>query len=778
MERELLIELGLEELPASWLPVLTQHLSDTLRKALQDHQLVNTESIEVHGTPRRLAACVPALTDRQEDRDETLTGPPVSAARGADGTPTPAALGFAKKNGVDFSALIEVDTPKGRYLAFEKKTRGRATVDVLPDVLTQVLRTLPFPKQMHWDAELGDGKGELLFGRPIRWLLFLYGGRVVPFTIHRTQLAASVRVQDVASGAVTYGHRVLANSGRAGRAIKVRGFDEYKKKLAEHFVFLSRIERKDRIVRELDGQARKLGGRILLHQSAQAEALLEEVPDLVEYPGVVAGAFPVDFLTLPPEVLTTTLIHHQHYFPVVGPEGRLLPAFLAVTNTQGTDTRGISVNAGRVVSARLRDARFFWDADRAVGLDARLPRLETLVFHKKLGSYKAKADRIAALARWIATDVFAQPDDIAAQAEQAGRLCKADLATDMVREFTELQGVMGGVYARESGAHEAIWKAIYHHYQPISVESTGAPSVSALGGARVTWAAVSLADKLDTIAGLFHAGERPTGSRDPFGLRRAAHGVLRVLLDLEALTGLTVRPTLDGLIKRAVKGFAEPDEAASVHVMSEAAWNDLTAFLRERLEYALVARGADRRNVRAVLASGAGRPVRDLEANVSALPDVASTDAFRQLATLFKRVRNIARDSSAPAGDAERGAPAGAQRERAPAGAVRRQDPEAPSGDNTTVDLRAVLIEPAELALLAELDARSAVIAQAVATGTGYREAYQEAARFEPAVARFFTDVFVMAEDPALRQARLLLMKRLEHVILQLGDISEIVAAE
>ncbi len=741
MDRELLIELGLEELPASWLPALTQQLGETLRKALQDHQLPNTESIEVHATPRRLAACVPSLTDRQDDRDETVMGPPVSAAFGADGAPTPAALGFAKKNGVEFAALTQADTPKGRYLAFERKTRGRATVDVLPDVLTQVLRMLPFPKQMHWDAELHDGRGELVFGRPVRWLLFLYGGRVVSYTISRTSLAASVRVQDVTSGAVTYGHRVLASSGRAGRAIKVRGFDEYKKKLAEHFVFLSRIERKDRIIRDLDGQARKLGGRMLLHQSAQAEALLEEVPDLVEYPGVVAGAFADEFLALPPEVLTTTLIHHQHFFPVVGQDGRLLPAFLAVTNTQGTNPRSIAVNAGRVVTARLRDARFFWESDRKVGLAARLPRLETLTFHKKLGSYRAKAERLAALARWIAEEGFGQSAEVGAQAEDAGRLAKADLATDMVREFTELQGVMGGIYAREAGAPDAVWKAIYHHYQPVSVEPTASQGLGQLGGGAVTWAAVSLADKLDTIAGLFHAGERPTGSRDPFGLRRAAHGVLRVLLDLEALTGLTVRPTLDALIRRAVKGYGDggPD-----HVMAEAAWAEMTAFLRERLEYVLVARGADRRNARAVLASGTNRPVRDLEANVQALPEVASTESFRQLATLFKRVRNIAKDGAADAGDAERG----------------------------------VLVEPAELALLAEIEQRAPVIDRAVATGGGYREAYQEAAKFEPAVAKFFTDVFVMAEDPVLRQARLQLMKRLERLILQLGDISEIVAAE
>ncbi len=746
MERELLIELGLEELPASWLPTLTQQLSETLRKALNDHQLPNTDSIEVHGTPRRLAACVPELIDRQDDRDEVLMGPPVSAAIGPDGKPTPAALGFAKKNGVDFAGLTEVETPKGKYLAFKKLTRGRATVDVLPDVLTQVLRTLPFPKQMHWDAELGDGKGELVFGRPIRWLLFLYGGRVVPFTISRTSLAAGVRVQDVTSGAVTYGHRVLASSGRAGRAIKVRGFDEYKKKLAEHFVFLSRIERKDRIMRELDAQARKLGGRMLLHQSTQAEGLLEEVPDLVEYPGVVSGTFASEFLSLPAEVLTTTLIHHQHFFPVVASDDKLMPSFLAVTNTQGNNTRLISVNAERVVTARLRDARFFWESDRAVGLEARLSRLETLTFHKALGSYQAKAYRVAALAKWIASDVFGQSAAVAEQAETAGRLAKADLATDMVREFTELQGVMGGIYARETHP-EAVWKAIYHHYEPVSLDKSGSPAITRLrdGGSAVavTWAAVSLADKLDTIAGLFHAGERPTGSRDPFGLRRAAHGVLRILLDLEALTGLTVRPVLETLVKRAVKGYGDGGDA---HVMTEAAWTDLSAFLRERIEYVLGARGADRRNVRAVLASGTSRAVQDLEANVTALPAVASSESFRALATAFKRVRNIAR--------------------------------ELPDDDGGSTALGSVLTEPAELALLAEIDKRQAVIEHAVATGSGYKEAYQEAAKFEPAVAKFFTDVFVMAEDPALRQARLQLMKRLERLILQLGDISEIVAAE
>jgi glycyl-tRNA synthetase beta chain len=293
---------------------------------------------------------------------------------------------------------------------------------------------------------------------------------------------------------------------------------------------------------------------------------------------------------------------------------------------------------------------------------------------------------------------------------------------------------------------------MYHHDLPKADEPPGAPAVAALGEARVTWAAVSLADKLDTIAGLFHAGERPTGSRDPFGLRRAAHGVIRVLVDLEALTGLAVRPTLSILLKAAVKGYRDKAEAAEGgHVMTDEAWTELNAFLRERLAYVLDARGSDRRNVRAVLAGALNRPVADLAANLAALPEFAGSESFRALATAFKRVRNIAREL--PDADFDQPEQGGAA-------------------------LGGLLTEPAELALLGELDSRSAVIERAVTSGQGYREAYLEASKFEPAVAKFFTDVFVMADDLSLRQARLRLMKRLERLILQLGDISEIVAAE
>jgi glycyl-tRNA synthetase beta chain len=745
MDRELLLEIGVEEMPASWLPAVTAQLGAKLEARLTEAGLPIKVSIESHSTPRRLTACVPELVDRQEDRDDTVVGPPVSAAFDAEGHPTNAGLGFARKLGADFDALEQVETPRGKYLQFSRRIRGRATVDVLPDVLARVLRDLSFPKQMHWDAMLEDGKQEFVFGRPIRWLLFLYGGRVVPFTIARSALASSPRVQDVSSGAVTYGHRFLATSGRAGRAIKVRSFEEYQKKLTENFVLLSRIDRRDRIMRDLEAQARRIGGRALLQHHPQAEALLEEVPDLVEFPAIVAGAFSAEFLTLPEEVLTTTLIHHQHFFPVAGANGALMPAFLAVTNTQTTNERAIATNAERVVTARLRDARFFWDADRTIGLEKRLERLEGLLFHKQLGSYLAKATRVEALARWMAAEVFGHAE-AADAAGRAARLAKADLATDMVREFTELQGVMGGIYAREAGEPEAVWKAIYFQYLPTGVEADAAPSAAALGAGAVTWAAVSLADKLDTLAGLFLAGERPTGSRDPFGLRRQAHGVLRILADAGTLTGVRVRTPLGVLVERAIAGFA----AEPVAVNAAAARADLATFLVERLHFVFETRGADRRNIRAVVTGAEvalGTPVADLQANLGALPEFARSEQFRQLATAFKRVRNIARD--------------------APPDVLA---PDAP--------LAADLEEPAERALAAEIDTRQQIIARVVAEGSGYREAYLEAAKFEPVVARFFEDVFVMSDDLRLRQARLRLMKRLEAVVLQLGDISEIVASE
>ena len=732
MDRELLIEIGVEEIPASWLPGLTAQLGTRLDARLKSLRLPAAAAIETYSTPRRLTVRVGKLAERQADFEDLSTGPPVSAAFDASGQPTPAAQGFARKHNVEVPALERLETPKGTYLAFRKQVRGKAAVDVLPDVLTGLLRDLTFPKAMNWDAMLDDGNGELPFGRPIRWILFLYGGRVVPFSIYRTPRAQGPLVQEIRSGAVTFGHRFLTTSGRAGRAIKVKGFDDYRKRLAENFVVLERTERQDRINRELDGEARRRGGRVA--RQAGGQTLLQEVPDLVEYPKVVSGTFSEEFLSLPDEVLTTTMIHHQHFFPLVTDQTKLQPVFLAVLNMEGDRPELISRNLERVLSARLRDARFFYDSDRKRKLEGHLEKLGSVLFHKKLGSYAEKAERISKLAGTIATDILQAPD-AADLARTAGKLAKADLATDMVREMTELQGTMGGIYAREEGQPETVWKAIYFHYLPIGVESDAPPTKEQLGAAALTWAAVSMADKLDTLVGMFAAGERPTGTRDPYGLRRAAQGLIRTLIDLPELIGRDIRVPLGRLVELAKASFAkmEPDWEAP-----------LFEFLLDRVRYVLEQRGVDVRNVRAVTWEAPAK-ISPLQARrkVEVLPDFTESPDFKQLATLFKRVRNIAKNLDGT------GTPAGEQ--------------------------RSLLTEPAELALLGEIDQRAPAIDAAVASGNGFRQAFGEAAKLGPPVAKFFDDVMVMADDPALRDARLRLMKRLETLILQLADVSEIV---
>jgi len=722
MDRELLLEIGTEEIPASWLPGLTTQLGHVLQAQLKAARLSTDEPIETFSTPRRLTVRSARIAERQTDLEELLTGPPVSAAFTADGALTPAGAGFVKKQGATDTQIERVTTAKGEYIAVRKHQRGKTAVDVLPEVLTGVLRGLAFPKQMRWDARLDDGKGELPFGRPIRWILYLYGGRVVPFTIRRSPVASGSRVQDVSSSPHTYGHRFLATSGRAGRAVKVKHFDDYRKRLTEHFVILEHSERRERIGRELDAEARRRGGRIA--RTLIGQGMLDEVPDLVEYPFVISGTFSDEFLKLPEEVLTTTMIHHQHFFPISSDHGKLMPAFMAVLNMEPDQPDIVSRNMERVLAARLRDAQFFYQSDRRQPLAGHRHRLDSVVFHKKLGTYLQKSDRVAERAAHIASEVLKTPA-AAEHAKEAGQLCKADLATDMVRELTELQGTMGGIYAREDGRPPAVWKAIYFHYLPVGVEPAAPPTKDQLGDAAVTWAAVSLADKLDTLTNMFAAGERPTGSRDPYGLRRAAQGAVRILVDLPELTGLDLRLTLGDLIT------GQQDEA-------------LWSFMIDRVRFVLEQRGYDPRNVRAVT-HGDVTSVSPLTAKrkLESLPEFTDTAEFQQLAGLFKRVRNIAKNLDAGA-----------------------------------ADLGGTLTEPAELALAAEIDRLNPVVTAAVQSGSGYRQAFAAAARLGPAVARFFDDVMVMTDDVKLRDARLRLLKRLEDLILQLADVSEIVPEE
>ncbi len=604
-------------------------------------------------------------------------------------------------------------------------------MDVLPDVLSGVLRALTFPKAMRWDAMLDDGRGELLFGRPIRWLLFLYGGRVVPFSIPRTPAAQTAQVQEVSTGAVTYGHRFLTTSGRAGRSIKVKSFDDYRARLLENFVILERSERHDKIARELDAKAQRLKGRVSRGAHAQSE-LLSEVPDLVEYPSVVAGTFASEFARdLPEEVLVTTLVHHQHYFPVEDDNGRLLPAFLAVINSEPDNEKTISRNAERVVSARLRDARFFWESDRRATLESRIDRLSTVLFHRKLGTYKEKAERIERLARAIAVDAFGSGQAQADEAARAARLAKADLTTDMVREFTELQGVMGGIYARKEGLPETVWKAIYFHYLPVGVEADAEPSGTELGKAATTWAAVSLADKLDTIVGLFAAGEKPTGSRDPFGLRRAAHGILKILVETNASVGL------DRLIDLAHENFGSG-------VSAVAGWRTtIEEFMKEREIHLFERRGFGSDEAR-VVQQWWTNP-RNAFRRIEALAAARRTADFDALAVIYKRVKNITRDVpvSAP--------------------------------PHILVD---VLREPAEIELAQALTAKGTLIHRSAGEGR-YTEALQLLAALREPLDRFFKDVMVMVDDVALRDARLDLLMSLRQLIsINIGDLAMLAPEE
>ena len=803
--RELLLEVGCEEMPASWIPGIETQLAERLSARLNEVRVECRTPVRAFVAPRRLVATVAELAERQSDLEETVTGPPVRAAFDANGEPTRAALGFARKQGVDVSELVRVQTPKGEYLACHRRQAGDTTRSVLGGVLAATLRDLAFPKAMRWDATLDDGRGEFLFGRPIRWLVFLYAFRVVPFEIGRTPDAEASGVAPVRAGSVTYGHRFFGNDGTPGAPIEVLSFADYRERLADACVLIDRNDRRDRVTRELDTGAAAVGGRVATLD--EQSALHAEVPDLVEHPAVVTGAFPEEFLALPDEVLSTTMVHHQHYFPVVDEQGRLSAHFLAVTNTPGDDPAAtaaerrhaqarnvrIARNSERVLVARLRDARFFWDTDRTQWLEDRLDRLDTLLFHKKLGSYRDKSVRVAKLAEGLAGEVLGQSVEIAGAARRAAELCKADLATDMVGEFPELQGVMGGVYAREQGEPESVWKAVYHHYLPIGVGADDPPSREALGEGAVTWAAVALADKVDTVVGLFGAGEKPTGSRDPLGIRRQAQGMLRILIDLPELTGLDARVSVGQLLRPARKMHTREDDPWSkVYWALDRKWKDgrsvkgieagtglgrervkellekhqsevrqFTAkagwtgyalksrpvdFLLERLRYLLEERGFDLRNVRAVTHQPLDgiRPL-DARRKLEVLPEFTDTPDFRTLATLFKRVKNIAREL----------ADAGLSDER----------------------FESVLTEPAERALLDELKARRSVIDAAVKTGAGFREAFAEAARIGPAVDRFFNEVFVMVDDPALRRARLRLMREVEQVILQLADVSEIVQA-
>ncbi len=539
MDRELLLEIGCEELPASWLPGLTNQIGEIVAAQLREHRLPPESPVETYSTPRRLTVRIVRIPERQTDLEELVNGPPVSASFKPDGTPTPAAAGFAAKQGVEVGALERAADAEGRVprvpQAPARQGHGRRAARRARAARCAACR---FPKSMHWDAMLEDGRGELLFGRPIRWMLFIYGGRVVPFTIARTPAAQTAQVQDVSTGAVTYGHRFLTTSGRAGRAIKVRSFDEYRARLLENFVILERSERHNKIARELDAKAQRLQGRVSRDRHARDRAAARSAG---------SGRVPVG--------------RRRHV------RARVPRAARRSADDDADSSSALLSGRGRGRQAEERVPRGHQHrarqrahdrAQRRARRHGAAARRALLLGSRSQGSARV-ADRSARHAAVPQEARHLQGEGRAHRAagrvdrrarrsaptprrrrrpRTAARLAKADLTTDMVREFTELQGTMGGIYARDEGQPEEVWKAIYFHYLPVGVEADAPPTRAQLGKAAVTWAAVSLADKLDTIVGLFAAGEKPTGSRDPYGLRRAAQGVVKILDGSSDLTGV------------------------------------------------------------------------------------------------------------------------------------------------------------------------------------------------------------------------------------------------
>ncbi len=719
---EFLLEIGFEEMPAPWLPGLREQLAQRFREAAERAHL-EPSRVRVAGTPRRLVAGGDVLV-RQPDREEKVWGPSLKVARDAEGKWTSAAVGFARKSGVAPEALAReaknAGSPSELNLVFVKKTPGRPSAEVLPSLLASLLRSLAFPKRMSWDAWLDDGKGAFRFGRPIRWLVALLGGRVVPFTIYELENGAKGRAI-VESGDHTVGHRFLPRGG-AGRPLRVRSYAELEAGLEKAFVILDPARREQRIG---EGLAAAAGAA-----PKDDHGLVTEWRDLVEYPTVVVGRIPAEFRALPREVLETVLVHHQKYVPLG--EAGAVTRFAAVTNTDAQFADAMVRGMERVVVARLRDGVFFFVEDRKRPLADRVADLAGITFHQGLGTYADKTARLTRLVDAMGAELglLTKPEHDAAR--EAARLAKADLTTQMVREFPELQGVMGGVYlTAEGGQWEGVARAVRWHYHPLSVEEDAAPKGAVEGSDATVFGAVSLADKLDSLAGYFGLGLAPTGSSDPFGLRRAAQGAVRVLLDFWHAAPDEKRPSLRRLVAAAIAGYDGGLKRPPADVA-----RDLEAFFVDRLRYVFIARGYPADEVESVL--GARDPdalddPHEAWLRLKALHHVRSEarEDFEHLAVAFKRAKNILGEQKAAPVDA------------------------------------ALLTEAAEREL-------HAAVARLSGTNGAYEGRLRALAGLRAPVDRFFDDVLVMAEDEKVRANRLGLLSQALSLFYRIADISKL----
>jgi glycyl-tRNA synthetase beta chain len=707
---DLLFEIGCEEIPAGMILKASAELKAILQKYFATHGLLAEEqfgtSIDTFGAPRRLVAIVRGIRLRQEDVTREVSGPPKSVAYDNVGEPTRAAMSFAEKQGIPVSQLSIVSTPKGEYVAAKQTVIGKPAAEILATVLPQAIQEISWPRSMHWTSA-----DSTRFIRPIRWIVALVAGRVLPFSF-----------VGVDAGNHTEGHRFLGK-----KSIPVSGPRDYEEKLKNNFVLCRPEVRRKRIEAEIHTlTARK---QLRAHEDPD---LLNLVTYLNEYPSVIMGEFDSSFLALPEEILITVMRGHQKYFGLETRDGELAPYFLAVINLPG-DKKGI-VRAGheRVLRARFSDAQFFWETDLKRPLGDYLPKLAAVTYESRLGSYGDKVERMRELARWVANQWFSggvSQADVAGS-DRAAELAKCDLVTEMVREFPELQGIVGGLYARAQQEPEEIWQAVYDHYKPLGMDDALPRSL--------TGCAVSLADKLDSLVACFAVGAIPTGSSDPFALRRAALGIAKMILERK------LPLSLSAAISAAAKALKE--HAPRIEV-SEAVQKQVLDFVLERARFMLKEkRGFAYDEINAAFAAGADDLV-DATERVAAVKAIRNTRNFIPLAASFKRIRNILEKS---------------------AGRLDREQLEVEPE---------LLWEPAERELYASAQKIGSEATRRKKAGK-YREALEVISELRPSVDKFFDNVLVMVEDTRVKKNRLALLGNLLKEFSTIADFSELVSED
>ena len=687
---DLLVEIGTEELPPKALRGLMDAFAANLESGIDEARLGHG-ALHAYASPRRLAVLVEALAVGQEDRRVSQKGPPVSVAFDADGNPLPPATAFAKKCGVEVADLGRIETDKGAWLVAESVEKGQPTAELLPGLVEKALADLPIPRRMRW------GAGDAEFVRPVHWIVLLHGSDVV-----------EGNVMGIPCGNTTMGHRF-----HSAGAVTIKLPAEYVETLEKDGHVIADFDVRRRLVRDgVEAMAKKAKGNVV-----DGESLFDEVAALVEWPVPVLGSFDESFLELPREVVVSTLTGHQRYFPIADDDDALLPCFVTVANLESKEQDKVRDGNERVIRPRLADAAFFWDNDRRKALSTRRESLHDVVYQLGLGSLFDKSTRTAELAAWIAESL----DMESAAVERAAELCKCDLLTGMVGEFPDLQGTMGRYYALSDGESDVVATAIGEHYKP----RFAGDALPATDEGRV----LAIADKLDTLAGIFTIGKKPSGNRDPFGLRRSALGVIR--LSIECGLDLDLKALIAKALELQPAGKEEP----------AALQESLYTFITDRLRrYFLDSDPAlDTETFDAVIARQPASLV-DFERRLQAVQAFLELDEAQSLASANKRIANILR-----------------QAEVTETGEVSEKR----------------LEEEAERALYDALVAAGKVV-QPLLAERDYTRVLQELAALRQPVDRFFDDVMVMADDAEVRENRLALLGALRALFLDVADISRL----